>query len=299
MSLTFRAVLLSAALLLPAPALAQEEPDPAPSEIVVTGTRERERQVRDFVSALTPAPRDGSIPRLIDEVCPHVTGLVPAQNQAVADRLRSVAEAAGLRVAGQSCVPNLFVVVTSDKGAFIRTLASRRPDSFGTLTALQIRRLARSPGPAAAWQLEGLVDNNGTPLRWDPELNTFRNDTIEPASRIRSPTRTAFDSAVLVVESEALDGLTPLQLGDYAAMRLLAKVDPDRLPPNAPQTILSVLTTPMGSPVPITMTSWDLAFLRSLYSVAPDVYVSGQRSDMARQMIRDVDRAAAQERDED
>ncbi len=294
-----RAAFMSAALLLSAPAAAQEEQPSAASEIVVTGARERERQVRDFVSALTPAHRDETIPRFIDEVCPHVSGLVPAQNEAVADRLRSVAEAAGLPVAGRRCAANLFVVVTRDKGEFIRTLASRRPESFAMMTALQIRRLARSPGPAAAWQLEGLVDNHGTPLVFDLELNAFRNDTFEAASRIRTPARTAFDAAVLVVESEALDGLTPLQLGDYAAMRLLAKVDPARLPANAPQTILNVLTTPMGSPVPITMTNWDLAFLRSLYSVAPDVYVSGQRSDMARRMIREVDRAAAREREED
>ena len=296
MRLTARSALASAALLLSSPAFAQEPP-PASSEIVVTGTREREQQVRDFVAALTPAPRTGTIPRFIDEVCPRVVGLVPAQNEAVAERLRTVAVAAGLPVAGNGCAPNMFVIVTRDKRAFIERLASRRPESFAMMTALQIRRLARSPGPAAAWQLEGLVNNHGIPLVFDADLNAFRNQTFEAASRIRTPTRTAFDAAVLVVETASLDGLTPIQLGDYAAMRLFAKVDPERLPASAPPTILNVLTAPMGSPVPITMTNWDLAFLRGLYGVAPDVYVSGQRSDMARRIGQELDAAQAPERD--
>ncbi|WP_166041606.1 hypothetical protein [Sphingosinicella sp. YJ22] len=299
MRLTARATLVAIALMLSAPAAAQDEPPPASSEIVVTGAREREQQVREFVTALTPAPRTGSIPRFIDEVCPLVVGLVPAQRIAVADRIRAVGGEVGMPVAGANCAPNLFVVVTRDKRAFVETLARRRPESFAMMTALQIRRLARSPGPAVAWQLEGMVDSDGIPLYWDSDLNAYRNQSFDAASRIRATSRLAFDAAILVVETESLDGLTPIQLGDYAAMRLLAKVDPARLPASTPPTILNVLTTPMGSPVPITMTNWDLAFLRGLYGVAPNVYVSGQRSDIARRVLRDVDSAAAQELGED
>ena len=295
MSFTVRAALVSVALLLCTPAVAQETPSD-PSEIVVTGAREREQQVRDFVTALTPAP-SGSIARFIEDVCPVVVGLAPAQNEAVAARLRAVAEAAGLRVARPGCAANAFVIVTADKREFIETLARRRPQSFETLSPSQIRRLAQSPGPAAAWQLEGLVDEDGIPLYVDPELGALRNNGFASASRIRTPTRSAFDAAALVVESGALDGLTTIQLADYAAMRLFAKVDPARLPATAPPTILNVLTTPMGSPVPITMTNWDLAFLRGLYGSAPDLQVSGQRSEIGRLVNRELNSAAEDERD--
>ena len=287
MRLTARLALISAALLPGAPSSGQEQQSSSPSEIVVTGTREREKQVRDFVAALTPAPA-GSIPRFIEAICPVAAGLVPSQNEAVAARLRNVAAGANLDVAEADCPPNAFVIVTRDKRAFIEALAQSRPDSFGMLTALQIRRLARTPGPAAAWQLEGPVTTSGVPLRWDERKGAYVNPTTEAASRIRSVGRRGFDAAVLVVEAGALEGLTPIQLADYAAMRLFAKLDPARLPKAAPPTILSVLTTPMGSPVALTMTNWDLGFLRGLYSSAPNLVPGGQRSEISRQVNKEL-----------
>jgi hypothetical protein len=209
-----------------------------------------------------------------------------------------VAGAAGLGVAPSGCTPNAIVFVTRNKREFIQTLNRRRPQSFETLTPAQITRLAHSPGPAAAWQLEGLVDADGVPLYMDPQLGALRNNGFASASRIRAQTRSAFDAAALVVESRALEGLTTIQLADYAAMRLLAKVDPARLPANAPTTILNVLTTPMGSPAPITMTNWDLAFLRGLYGSEPDLQVSGQRSEIGRLVNREL-QAGPEEADRD
>lgn len=275
------------ATLLAAPAGAQvPTPPPPSSEIVVTGTLQREEQVRDFVGALTPA-RGGSIPRFIDAACPVAAGLGPRQKEAVIARLRTVAAAAGIRVADGACVPNMFVIVTRDKRAFIELLARNRPESFGMMTTREVARLARTPGPAAAWQLEGPVAANGVPLRFDEALG-YVNSTTEAASRIKSVARRGFDAAALVVEIGSLDGITPVQLADYAAMRLLAKLDPSRLSNRAPTTILTILTTPTGSPVPITMTKWDLGFLRGLYTSAPDLNPSGQRSQIAGQVVREL-----------
>lgn len=202
---------------------AQEVPPAPPSEeIVVTGTRDRDEQVRDFVTALTPAPQ-GTISRFIDEVCPQAVGLAPAQNERVAVRLRKIAGAASLKVASAGCVPNSFVIVTRDKRSFINALAARQPDAFAMMSAREVRRLARSPGPAAAWQLEGPVDANGIPLRWDEQLGAYGNRSSNKASRIRAHGGRGFDASVVVVESGALNGLTATQLADYAAMRLFAK----------------------------------------------------------------------------
>jgi hypothetical protein len=302
MRLAARALILAAALALAAPAPAQAPPQappqalpqpgqpaqPASPDVVVTGTRERTEQVRDFVRALTPAT-SGSIARFIDRVCPYVTGLRPAQNEAVAARLRAIAEAVGLDVAGRDCTPNALVIVTENKGAFIEALRRRQPGSFGAMTSGQVRSLGNAPGPAAAWQLEGPVDSDGVPLFWDNLLGAYRNDTVQAASRIRSHGGRAFDAAALVVEASALEGLTWVQLSDYAAMRLFAQLDPARLRGDPPPTILTVLTTPMGSPVPITMTSWDLGFLRGLYDSRTDLTPSGQRSDIVRGVRRELE----------
>jgi len=271
------------------PAGAQEpKPTPPSSEIVVMGTPHREEQVREFVGALTPA-RSGSIPFFIDAACPRVTGLGQSQKDAVIARLRVVAAAAGIRVADGACVPNMFVIVTPDKRTFIELLANKRPDSFGLMSAREIARLARTPGPAAAWQLEGPVTVGGVPLKFDDAFGAYVNPTTEAGSRLSTLARRGFDAAALVVEAGALDGITTIQLADYAAMRLFAKLDLSRLPDRAPTTILTVLTTPMGSPMPITMSKWDLGFLRGLYAVTSNRTPAGQRSQIAGQVMRELD----------
>ncbi len=271
-----------------------EAPPPPADQIVVTGTRDRDEQVRDFVRALTPA-RSGAVPRFIDAVCPHVTGMVPAAAERVVARLRATAAAGGLRVLPPGCVPNAFLIIARDKGAFIRALARTRPDSFGLMTAAQIRRLARTPGPAAAWVLEGPVDADGIPLRFDESIGAYRDDTVVAASRLRTASARGFDASALVVEAAALNGLTGVQLADYAAMRLFAKLDPARLEEPLPPTILTVLTTPMGQPVQITMSEWDLGFLRGLYAGAGDLSPSGMRSRITREVTRRTEAATSPE----
>ncbi len=288
MHLTARLAIMSAALAFASPVIGQEQdPGTRPSEIVVTGTRQRDDQVREFVGALTPAT-GGSIPRFIEAVCPLVTGLVPAQNEAVITRLREVAVGAAVVVAKPGCVPNTFVIVTRDKRAFIEMLAKRRPKSFGMMSAREVRSLARSPGPAAAWQLEGPVNASGLPLRWDYFFGAYVNNTTETPGRITTVAHRGFDAAALVVEVGALNGLTPTQLADYAAMRLLAKLDLSRLPARAPSTILTVLTAPMGALVPITITKWDLGFLRGFYASSLNLNPNSQRSQIAGRVIKEL-----------
>lgn len=281
------AAIVALSLAAPAFAQAQQAAEPSSPDVVVTGTREGREQVRDFVGALTPA-RSGSIPRFIDRVCPYVAGLRPAQNQAVAERLRLIARDVGLDIAEGDCVPNAFVIVTADKRAFLDGLRRRQPAAFATLSARQVRRLVDAPGPVAAWQLEGPVDADGIPLPWDDQLGAYRNDTIR-TSRLTSSGGRAFDAAALVVESRALEGLTWIQLADYAAMRLFAQLDPARLTGTPPPTILTALTAPMGSAVPITMTSWDLGFLRGLYWSRMDLHPSSQRGEIVRRVRRDLE----------
>lgn len=286
MRLTARAAIIAAFLLLPSAGHAQEPRDQERGgSIVVTGERVRQEQVREFVSALMPT-RGRAMPRQFDDVCPVVVGLIPAQNQAVTERLRRVAAAVGVNVGGAGCVPNTLLIVTRDKRAFIRAMAQRQPESFSNMGGLQVRRLARTPGPAAAWQLTGPIDRDGTPLRMVGGM--YVNDTIDAAGRIRSTSQLGFDASALVVESGALPGLTTTQLADYAAMRLLAKLDPARLPASSPPTILKVLEAPMGSEVPITLTQWDLGLLRGLYASSPNLNASNQRSQIVQQVAQEV-----------
>ena len=286
-----RSFLLSAALLAGGAAAAQEKPD----EIVVTGARNTEEQVQDFVKALTPGPSRGQLSRFEGDVCPAAAGLPPAQNAAVVERLRAVAKAVGIRVAEPGCVANAIVMVADDKDAFLSALRFRRMDYFGEMSPTEIRRVLKSPGPTAAWQLKDKVNARGVQLVVDPSLGYTTNKTTDPATRISSPGRWIFTSAALVVERSALEGLTATQFADYAAMRLLGGVDPKTLSPSSAPTILSALEAPMGSALPLTLTRWDLSFLRSFYSSPDTLYTGARRSAIAKTMTKELEKAQAAE----
>jgi hypothetical protein len=277
-----------AAVSLAAASAASVQAAPAPeSDIVVTG-RDMEQQVREFVGALTQAPPRGQLSRFERPACPAAFGLAPRDKQAVVSRMRRVAGAAGVAIGGAKCIPNVLVLVTEDKHAFLEALERRYPNFFGDLPRSEMRRLMREPGPAAAWQLQGPpLDSDGVEL---PDEDGFRvsRGTRLP-SRITAPGRPQFAAAALVVERKALAGLTIVQLADYATMRLFARTDPSRLPPSSPPTILKVLDAPSDAEVPITLTSWDLGFLRGLYSGDNTLYAGSRRSEMRRAVEKELE----------
>lgn len=287
-----RAWLLAAALGLSGAASAQK---PDEGEIVVTGSEEDlDRQIRDFVGALTPASPRGQLARFERKMCPAVVGLPAAQKAAVAARLRRVAGAVGMEVASASCTPNMLLIVTSDKRAFIEALERKYSYYFGSLSPSQVRRIAREPGPAAAWQIDGPpLDADGVEMGQGGEASLpgaeyYVNRTTRPPSRTTAAGRPQFQAAAVVVEQKALDGLTTLQLADYAAMRAFARTRPDRLPDPGPATILKILEAPMGSEVPLTLTAWDLSFLKGLYASSDNLLAASQRSEIRRQIKEDM-----------
>lgn len=278
----------------PAPAFAQQSQRGDAPTITVTGIRDVEKEAHEFVRAMTPASSDQNVPRFEANVCPRVIGAAPGQDALIEQRLRTVAKAAGLRLGKETCSPNALMIITSDKRALIEALESRG-DYFGDRVSIQkIRRLAREPGPTAFWRLEGLLTAFGTLLkRNDGQPIDFRG-TNSRATRIRTGTRRAVDAAFLIVEARALDGLTTTQLADYAAMRLYGSADPAEVTASAP-TILNILSTEMGAEVPITMTRWDLGFLKGLYASNTDLRTPAQRSEIRRRLLKELGSAESRE----
>jgi hypothetical protein len=284
-----RASLVSLALLPAHPIAAQEQPlAEAPEEIVVTGDRNVDRQARDFVAAMTGRATGTQLARFEWAVCPAAVAFSATQKAAVEHRLRSVAGAAGIPVGKPDCAPNAILILTDDKGAFVDALGRLHPEYFGDLSSAAIRRLARASGPTAAWQLQGKVNARGVAIVPDGITGVAVNRTTDPGSRITAAARPVFEASALVVERRALDGLTTTQLADYAAMRLFARTDPDRLADVSAPTIVKILEAPMGSPVPLTLTKWDLGFLRGLYAGQNNLYSGAQRSEIRRGIIEEL-----------
>jgi hypothetical protein len=271
----------------PAGAAAQTPPS-SEQDVIVTGTLEREQEIRDFVGALTgSAPMTGQISRFEDSICPGVYGLNGQARETVRNRMRQVAAYVGLRVSGPNCRPNVLLMVTRDKRAFLGELADRHPEFFDE-EEFSPRRVIAQPGPVAAWQATISLSAVGQPL---PVQGGFGvNRSMRSQSHITAATRPVFTASAVVVEANALTGLSTIQLADYALMRGLARTDPHRLPAGSPPSILTAIEAPMGSEVPVTITRWDLGFLRGLYASTANLRAPQQRGEIGRRIGTELDR---------
>ena len=292
--------LAAAALAAAGPLVAQPAPPvhataPAPGatqsseqDVIVTGRLEREREIRDFVGALTQsAPMTGQISRFEDAICPAAYGLSASVRETIVNRMRQVAAYVGLRVARAGCRPNLLLMVTRDKRAFLGQLADRYPQYFDE-EENSPRRVIAQPGPVSAWHAAIELNAEGQPLSVQGGFGV--NRTGRGQSHITASTRPVFTAAAVVVESQALTGLSTIQLADYALMRGLARTDPHRLTAASPPSILTAIEAPMGSEVPITITRWDLGFLRGLYASQANLRAPQQRGEIGRQVGSELNR---------
>ena len=292
MSPFVRGISLSVALSLAIPivdASAQSQEPATDSAIVVEGIKERQRQIRRFVGALTDTHFRGQIPRFDWKVCPVALGLTEVQNRAVTERMRGVAAAAGMPMAERGCDANAILIVTPDKVATMRWLRRAYPELFFNPLGDRIRLDRESP--VSAWQIEGRLTRDG--IEVPVSGNSYRAELTGISSRITPATRPHFKASVLVIQEDALRGLTTTQLADYAAMRVFARTEPAELDEATVPTILSVIDAPMGAEVPVTLTQWDMGFLRSLYASAENRYAEQQRHEMRRRLEQDLERGGA------
>jgi hypothetical protein len=222
------------------------------------------------------------------------------QAQFVANRMRDVAKAAGIPVARPGCQTNIALMVTRDKARLLKFL-EHWPGMFPhEWSGSTVQALERSPDPVAAWQTDEMLwDFGGRVAAGQREtapdaqsLGGFYK--FATATRLKPAVRYSFVKSVVVIQADALAGLTPTQLADYAAMRAFVRTDPKKIRPTASGTILNVIDAPMGSAVPITLTEWDFTFLKSFYSSTKNMYAEYQRAQMKGIMKRELDREDAE-----
>ena len=244
--------------------------------IVVTGERVTRQQIKRFVDELVYYPRGIQPARWTQRICPSVHGLRAPLSSRVEARMRTVAEAAGLVPDKEKCVPNVIVIVTPDKRAFLSMLARRDSFYFDGIPFWRVNEIIRNPSLAVSWHLDGLpVSPGGRDVQGI-------NRTTEAASRLRFTQAPTFDAAVVVIDAKGLEGLTTTQLADYASMRAYVRVRPGRLSAPTSASILGVIDAPADAEVPASLTRWDLGFLRGMYSSDPYVATGAQRSQVGK-----------------
>jgi len=271
-------------------------PPPEPKAIIVQGRRDRERQIRSFIRDLTPAKVHGQLGRFESSVCPAVVGLPSEQEAFIAGRIRRIAQAARMSVGKAGCHPNVILIVADDKAALVKRLQKERLDYFPAVRNQYDFDALEDPNtPVAAWRIEITRAADGRDLHQDMSgsdagrTGLYVLKTTEASSRLKPATRRYFAASVVIIQADALGGLTTTQVADYAAMRAFVRNDPARLRDPAANTILNVIAAPMGTPVPLTMTQWDLSFLKSYYASSLNNYAANQRSEMRGMMMEELE----------
>jgi len=280
------AALLTAAPDAPAPASSQPADD-----IIVEGVRGQRKRVHEFVRALDDVPSFGQIAKFHSPVCPAVLGLPAEQSRRVAERMKRVAASAGIRIGDARCAPNVFLIAAVGKGSTIEALNQRFPAYFRGMSGKEVRKLASATAPSVAWQVRGLLSADGTVLKQTQMGGPVINEGTNSGSRVRAGTMPQFVASMVVVERSALTGLTTTQVADFAAMRAFADTDPGRAAGAGAPTILTLLDKGDDQPLPITLTHWDLGYLKSLYATPNDYYANYQRGEMERAMKKELEKA--------
>jgi hypothetical protein len=284
---------MAAAMAAPAPG------PPAEPDIVVLGTRQGDRQVRDFVEALAVPSANKQLGRAEDGVCPLSFGLAPRDGARFVQRLRRLAEAAGVPTAGESCRPNVVLFVVPDKKSAIEHWRVKRPDFFEGLLPRDVRALAGSAGPVSAWHI---VHQKGAGRRAVGEnVDGISNHLVvnhASSSRIGSNIQLEFFAAFIVIEASALREATLTQVADYAAMRTFARTDPQAARTQQAPTILTLFEPGLEAAAPLSVTQWDLGFLKALYGTRSAYSAAEQQKAMARSLRQHMaDVAATTERE--
>jgi hypothetical protein len=256
---------------------------------VVTGSRPTREAIQGDVGAVT-VDTDGQIAMFEDAICPASFGLPEAYDRTIERRLREDAARVGLRTAGERCDANVVVIVADSAGPFVAALHARRPDMFVGLELSQVQDILKAKEPVRAWQAIEPRGEDGRPLERVMFINGFpagphawlNAETI--GSRIAAKSRPRLVSSFVVIDAEAVDGLTLTQIADYAAMRAFARTR--FAPALRRRSILGLVGGAEQDRSVDQLTNWDLAYLRALYRTSNGVPARAQQADMTTAMKR-------------
>lgn len=242
-------------------------------DILVTGDRvERrkavEKQARDI--AEYGNIHDWPLARMEDRVCPGVIGLQLEAAQLMVDRIRWNAERLGLWMDERDdCDPNIVVAFVEDGQDLVAQLREKKGYLFELLTIRERDELTNRAGPVHVWTNAAPKSRDGMPISTKPNLSSppvVRGNAAH--SRIYLPIRRDITSSLVLYDRSAVEGMTVIQLADYASMRAFAKVRPPEGHAKV-DTILTLFNDPATAPKGLT--DFDLAYLRSLYEWIPNL----------------------------
>ena len=208
--------------------------------------------------------------------------------QYIADRTSDVARELGVAAGEPGCSPNVLIIAAADGRAVADGIVGERRRAFspgGSGMARSFRALDEfrsSDAPVRWWHVSAPVDSETGQLATRLPGYEAPTTNVSRASRIRSDIRDDLLKAIIVVDADAVSGLSLAQLADYCALVALAQVDP-KADVATFDTVLNVFKDPSV----LGLTSWDMDYLNALYSVEQNtVGASARGAEIVDQMTR-------------
>ncbi len=264
--------------------------------VTVQASRDAKRlkqQIGKFVSSITKSSRVESLARWQVPVCPLVAGVTRNQGEYFLERLSQVARDAGAPLAPEKCAPNFLVMITAQPDELLQLWQDRTPHLFSRdRGAGAVRRFLRSDLAVRVWYNA----NNacaGKETTFSIQSNVLSSSCRSSglASRLTRPAVRVIGSVIVVIDAERVKSFKIRQVIDYVAMLGFSEIREHLEPVDAP-SVLNLFADSMAEK-PTGMSSWDRAFLKSLYRV--DAVPLSQASEIKLQIFRDL--VAEQARD--
>ena len=240
----------------------------------------------DSHGAPSPGSRARQLSRWKISVCPQTGGLSSSFNAFVSARVVDVARSAGAPTSKDAkCDVNLLIIFTTRPQALLDNIRKEHPQMLGFHYAAQVKRLATFNRPIQAWYLTATKDFQGGIHR---DFEFQEPMSAQAGSRLTAKISSEFVGALIVVDTTQIAGQRIGAVADHVAMLSLARPVPQAACTALP-SILDALNDECRSSLGVdAMTPYDIAYLKSLYSVDPEDRLEIQKSKMARRIVREV-----------
>lgn len=288
-------------------ALAQQTAGPAnpalPTEkVIVTAPKQvREAVIRDFIkSYAAPSPMIDKIARWREPICPAAVGLPPEYTKLVTERVRQVATMVDAPVdSREACRANIDIVFTPKPQALLDDIRKRRPMFLGYHDVSQAGRIATVSHPVQAWYTTQTADQNGL-AEIDDETRNRGVDIMVPSfghfytlhlpnareergnlTHLSDGLHSEFFHVLVVIDMNGIVGREIGALADYTAMLALSQTQVFDACKELPSITNLMSPGCEASRMSNTLTDNDIAYLRALYRMNPELTLDAQRGEIA------------------
>jgi hypothetical protein len=207
--------------------------------------------------------------RFEDDICPGVVGLKYEAATQMVDRIRANAAQFGRSLAPEgTCTANVVVAFVDDGLAFARRMQHENGWLFSELSLADRAAALSDTGPARALVRVRARTRDGMPIPRRESLMDLPQTYMAMAhSKIYTATRNDILYSLVLIDRDAIEGMSVDQLADYATYRSLTRTLP-QTPDTRADSILSLFD---GGQRPAGLTEFDRIYLTELYDGLPNL----------------------------